>query len=178
MCLLVEWFCICGNNRLGGRRMVVLCGLCSFTVWHTICCDAHHKSGGVSNVYVYINVRGTSWLLWWASQRIMSDTVKPHNPQRTTVRLPPRRLFPQMQTIQPESTWCDRRINRNMWSVTSTPPISIGQSYTKASPPTQRLRPSDSVKQTKITCSTWVKHQTEAPIQISGWFALIRMAYW
>ena len=38
-----------------------------------------------------LNIRCTSWLLWWALPRIESHTVKPHNPQRTTVHLPPRR---------------------------------------------------------------------------------------
>ena len=59
-----------------------------------------------------LNIRRTSWLLWWASPRIMSDTVKPQNPQRTTVRLPHRWLFLLMQTIQPEGMWCDRQVNQ------------------------------------------------------------------
>ena len=28
--------CVSRNNRLGGRRMVVLCGLCGFTMWDII----------------------------------------------------------------------------------------------------------------------------------------------
>ena len=87
----------------------------------------------------------TSWLLWWASPRIMSHTAKPHNLQTATVRLPPRWLFPLKQTIQPEGTWCDQRVNQNMWSATSTPPISIEHSptpYIHSNTPTWMSMPS------------------------------------
>ena len=47
-----------------------------------------------------------------------------------------------------------------MWSVMSTPTISSGQSPTwtdtKVSPPIRRPRPGDSIKQTKIICSSWL----------------------
>ena len=55
----------------------------------------------------HLYIRRISWLLRWALPLIMSHTVKPHNPQITTVRLPPRRLFLLIQTIQPEGTLCD-----------------------------------------------------------------------
>ena len=35
--------CISGNNRLGGRKMVALFGLCGFTMWDIIHGDAHHN---------------------------------------------------------------------------------------------------------------------------------------
>ena len=78
----------------------------------------------------HLSIRRSSWLLWWASPRIMSHTVKPHNPHRTTIHLPLSQLFLLMQTIQPEGTWCDQRENRNMRSVTSTPLIPIRQQST------------------------------------------------
>ena len=62
---------------------------------------------------------------------------KTHNPHRTTIHLPPRWLFQQMQTIQPEGMWCHRWVNQNMWSVTSTPLISIGHHPT----PNRHLQP-------------------------------------
>ena len=55
----------------------------------------------------------------------MSHTIKPHNPQRTTIRLPPRRSFPLMQTIQPEGTWCRTMCNGYRGSARHTPHVSI-----------------------------------------------------
>uniref|UniRef100_A0A8C4WTG6 Coiled-coil domain-containing protein 51 n=1 Tax=Eptatretus burgeri TaxID=7764 RepID=A0A8C4WTG6_EPTBU len=45
------------------------------------------------------------------------------------------------------------------------------------SPPTQRPQPSDSVRPTKITWSTSIKHQTDPSIRISGLLILITTAY-
>ena len=104
--------------------------------------------------------------------------VKTHNLHRATFRLPPRQLFLLMQTIQPEGTWCDRQVNRNMWSVTSTPPISIGHSPTPKCHLQHRGLGLVTVKQTKMIWSTSVKQQTGPPIRISGLFSLIRMVYY
>ena len=55
--------------------------------------------------------------------------------------------------------------------MTSTPPdLQWTKSDTKASPPIWRPWSGDSDKQTNITMSTLVKHQTQPPIWISGLF--------
>ena len=51
--------------------------------WHT---DKYLTNGDhIRRLFI----RRTSWVLCWASPRIMSHTVKPHNPHRTTIHLPP-----------------------------------------------------------------------------------------
>ena len=67
-----------------------------------------------------LNIRHISWVLWWASPRIMSHTVKPHNPQRITVRLPPRQLFPLNSYRE-----CRTMSNGDWGSARHTPHVSI-----------------------------------------------------